>query len=104
VACELGHQSDEMVKRIYAHLGSTGHRSDMVEYRVAPRLEKLGDRLRRLGFAGNVTGGGVELETEPPPTPKSQRGKIFQSGPGAIRTRDLLLRRGIRTPRSADRR
>jgi hypothetical protein len=55
-----------MVKRIYAHLGSTGHRSDMVEYRVAPRLEKLGDRLRRLGLAGNVTGGGVELETEPP--------------------------------------
>jgi hypothetical protein len=29
----------------------------------------------------------------PPPQPKSKRGQIFQNGPGATRTRDLLLRR-----------
>jgi integrase len=70
VARELGHQSDEMVKRIYAHLGATRHRSDVVEYRVAQHLEQLGDRLRRLGFVtGNVTGGGAgEGRETPAPT------------------------------------
>jgi hypothetical protein len=67
VARELGHQSDEMVKRIYAHLGATRHRSEVVEYRVAQHLEQLGDRLRRLGFVtGNVTGDGAGEETEIP--------------------------------------
>jgi integrase len=67
VARELGHHSDEMVRRVYAHLGSTRHRSAVVEYRVAQHLEKLGDRLRRLGFVtGNVTGGEARLETETP--------------------------------------
>ena len=50
VARELGHQSDEMVRRVYARLGSMRHRSHDVEYRVEQHLEKLGDRLRRLGF------------------------------------------------------
>ena len=70
VAREVGHQSDEMVKRIYAHLGATRHRSDVVEYRITQHLEQLGDRLRRLGFVtGNVTGGGVGQGTEiPAPT------------------------------------
>jgi hypothetical protein len=36
---------------------------------------------------------GQGLETKNPATPKYRRGKIFQSGPGATRTRDLLLRR-----------
>ena len=70
VARELGHQSDEMVKRIYAHLGATRHRSDVVEYPTAQHLERLGDRLRRLGFVtGNAIGGGVGRGTEiPAPT------------------------------------
>jgi integrase len=63
VARELGHQSDEMVRRVYAHLGATRHRSDVVEYRVAQHLDKLGERLRRLGFVtGNVTGGEALLD------------------------------------------
>jgi hypothetical protein len=67
VARELGHQSDEMLRRVYAHLGSTRHRSDVVEYRVAQHLQKLGDRLRRLGLVtGNVTGGEALFETEAP--------------------------------------
>jgi hypothetical protein len=32
-------------------------------------------------------------ERQPPLTPKCRRGKTFRSGPGATRTRDLLLRR-----------
>jgi hypothetical protein len=49
------------VKRIYAHLGATRHRSDVVEYRVEQHLEQLGERLLRLGLrgpsvTGNVTG------------------------------------------------
>jgi hypothetical protein len=67
VARELGHQSDEMVRRVYAHLGATRHRSDVVEYRVAQHLDKLGERLRRLGFVtGNVTGGEGLLDKESP--------------------------------------
>jgi hypothetical protein len=33
------------------------------------------------------------MKAKPPPALKCQRGKAFQSGPGATRTRDLLLRR-----------
>jgi len=75
VARELGHQSDEMVRRVYAHLGSTRHRSDVVEYRVAQHLDKLADRLRKLGFVtGNVTGGVAMLETESPARTEVQAG------------------------------
>ena len=67
VARELGHQADEMVKRIYAHLGATRHRSHVVEYRVAQHIEQLGDRLRRLGFVtGSVTGAGAGDRSEQP--------------------------------------
>jgi hypothetical protein len=67
VARELSHQSDEMVRRVYAHLGSTRHRSDVVEYRVTQPLDRLGERLRRLGFVtGNVTGGEALLDKENP--------------------------------------
>ena len=75
MARELGHQSDEMVRRVYAHLGSTRHRSDVVEYRVAQHLDKLADRLRKLGFVtGNVTGGVAMLETESPASTEVQAG------------------------------
>jgi hypothetical protein len=75
VARELGHQSDEMVRRVYAHLGSTRHRSDVVEYRVAQHLDKLAGRLRKLGFVtGNVTGGVSMLETESPANTEVQAG------------------------------
>ena len=31
VARELGHGSEEMVRRVYAHLGTVRHRSDVVD-------------------------------------------------------------------------
>jgi hypothetical protein len=98
VARELGHQSDEMVKCIYAHLGAARHRSGQAEYRLEQHVDQLGDRVRRLGIARQCR------EENPPPRPKSKRGIMFRSGPGATRTRDLLLRRGIPPLRSADRR
>ncbi len=39
-----------------------------------------------------VTTDRSRAETEAP-SPKVRRGKVFRSGPGATRTRDLLLRR-----------
>jgi hypothetical protein len=50
VSRELGHGSEEMVRRVYSHLSTFRHRSDVVEYRVEQHFERLGDQLRRLGF------------------------------------------------------
>lgn len=50
VARELGHESEAMVRRVYAHLGEVRHRSDVVEYRAAQHLEQVGERLGRLGI------------------------------------------------------
>jgi integrase len=47
VSRELGHGSEEMVKRVYAHLGTIRHRSEVVEFRVEQHLEALKDRLER---------------------------------------------------------
>jgi hypothetical protein len=59
----MGHGSDEMVKRIYAHLGDVRHRSEVIEYRVEQHLERLGDRLQILGLAGpSDTGIGTARE------------------------------------------
>jgi hypothetical protein len=57
VSQELGHSSEELVRRIYGHLGSAvRHRSEYVEFRVEQHLETLGDRLRSMGIiTGNVT-------------------------------------------------
>jgi integrase len=48
VSRELGHQSEEMVKRVYAHLGNFRHRAEVVEYRVDQRREALSDKLALL--------------------------------------------------------
>jgi hypothetical protein len=50
VSRELGHGSEEMVRRVYSHLGTVRHRSEVVEYRVEQHFERLGDQLIRLGF------------------------------------------------------
>jgi hypothetical protein len=50
VSRELGHGSEEMVRRVYSHLGTVRHRSEVVEYRVEQHYERLGDQLRRIGF------------------------------------------------------
>jgi hypothetical protein len=38
-----------MVRRVYSHLGTVRHCSEVVEYRVE-QFERLGDQLIRLGF------------------------------------------------------
>lgn len=47
---ELGHGREDMVRRVYSHLGTVRHGSEVVEFRVAQHFERLGDQLRRLGF------------------------------------------------------
>jgi len=48
VAKDLGHGGDSLVKRVYGHLGTIRHRSDVVEYRVENHRAELKDRLREL--------------------------------------------------------
>jgi integrase len=51
VRCEMGHGSEDMVNKVYGHLGDVRHRSGVVEYQVNQHLEALGDRLEGLGLA-----------------------------------------------------
>jgi hypothetical protein len=50
VSRELGHGSEDMVRRVYSHLGKVRHRSEVVEFWVEQHFERLGDQLRQLGF------------------------------------------------------
>ncbi len=50
VSDELGHGSEDMVRRVYAHLGTVRHRSEVLEYRVEQHFDRLGDQLVRLGY------------------------------------------------------
>jgi integrase len=50
VSRKLGHGSEEMVRRVYSHLGTVRHRAEVVEFRVEQHYERLGDQLIRLGF------------------------------------------------------
>jgi hypothetical protein len=79
VACELGHESEAMVRRVYAHLGEIRHRAEVVEYRVGQHLDQVRERLRRLGIVtGNVTtaSAGSEKRVAPRHT-ICQRGREF---------------------------
>ncbi len=49
VGKELGHGGTSLVDRVYGHLGSVRHRSEVVEYRVENHRETLGERLAALG-------------------------------------------------------
>jgi integrase len=51
VRCELGHGSEDMVNKVYSHLGDVRHRSEAVEYRVSQHLEVLLERLKALDLA-----------------------------------------------------
>lgn len=73
VARVLGHGSEEMVRRVYAHLGTIQHRSEVVEYRLEQHLEAPKDRFGLVGFgttndtteragAGNETPASTEVE------------------------------------------
>jgi hypothetical protein len=75
VARELGHEPEAMVRRVYAHLGTVRHRSEVVEYRVAQHLEQVGERLRKLGIVtGNATGASAAAEMETPRDHASDHG------------------------------
>jgi hypothetical protein len=79
VARELGHESESMVRKVYAHLRAIRHRSEVMEYRVEQHLERLGARLQRLGLVGpsvtgNVTAPAVGPENETPHDHESDRG------------------------------
>ncbi len=79
VARELGHESEAMVRKVYAHLGTIRHRSEVVEYRTEQHVERLGDRLQRLGLGGasvtgSVTAASEADETEPPHDHESDSG------------------------------
>jgi hypothetical protein len=86
VARELGHESEAMVRRVYAHLGMIRHRSEVVEYRM--RLERLGDRLQRLGLVGpsvtgiDTAGSGQAGTTTPRDSATVSGAEISDDGPG----------------------
>jgi integrase len=48
VSRELGHGSEDLVRRVYGHVGMIRHRSDAVEYRVEQHRETLGQKLTAL--------------------------------------------------------
>jgi integrase len=51
VARELGHSSTAMVEKVYSHLGTLRHRSEVVEYRIEQHAATLGERLEALKSA-----------------------------------------------------
>ncbi|HUQ14494.1 MAG TPA: hypothetical protein VM094_00425 [Gemmatimonadales bacterium] len=55
VAREMGHGSEEMIRRVYAHLGTVRHRSEVVEFRLEQHPEALKDRLGLVGLAPRMT-------------------------------------------------
>jgi hypothetical protein len=67
VSREMGHASQGMLERVYAHLGTIRHRSEVVEYRLEQHQERLGERLKKLGFVTRIdsTRRGRGLETKP---------------------------------------
>ena len=68
VSRELGHGSDDMVRRVYSHLGTFRHRSEVVEYRVEQHFERLGDQLIRLGLDTKIGTNPQAGSTNEPPT------------------------------------
>jgi hypothetical protein len=78
VSREMGHGSEDLVRRVYSHLGAARHRSEVVEYRVEQHFERLGDQLRRLGFV--ITPDikrGAEVDTENPASTEVPTGKVL---------------------------
>lgn len=48
VSQEMGHGGEQMVRRVYGHLGQIRHRAEVVEYRVAQHEAVLKERLEAL--------------------------------------------------------
>ncbi len=56
VSREMGHGSQAMVEKVYAHLGAVRHRAAELEFRVDQHVAALKDRLGAMGFVTrNVT-------------------------------------------------
>jgi hypothetical protein len=61
----IGHGSEEMVRRVYSHLGTVRHRAEAVEYRVEQHYQRLGDQLVLLApdtVVDTAAEGGTENE------------------------------------------
>ena len=73
------------MRRVYAHLRTIRHRSEVVEFRIEQHLEALKDRLGRVGFGTTIeTAGGRGPETRPQLTPKCKRGSGSGVGPARL--------------------
>jgi integrase len=51
VGKEMGHGGEALVKRVYGHLGTVRHRSEVVEYRVEQHKKELKAKLQLLRSA-----------------------------------------------------
>jgi integrase len=55
VSRELGHRSEDLVRRVYSHPGTFRHCSEVVEYRLGQHFERLLDQLFRPGLTQRST-------------------------------------------------
>ncbi len=85
VSRELGHGSEDMVRRVYSHLGTFRHRSEVVEYRVEQHFERLGDQLIRLGFDTKTGTNPAEADRKRNPRSNRSRSGGRPSGVGPAR-------------------
>ncbi len=99
VARELGHASEAMVRQVYAHLGTIRHRSEVVEYRVEQHLERLGDRLQRLGFSRPSDTG---KDTATPARPETRTPHDHGSDGGAQAWDEWAMRGSNPRPRACE--
>jgi len=51
---EMGHGSTDMIDRVYSHLGTVRHRSEVVEYRVEQHLDRVAELVERAHSAKQV--------------------------------------------------
>jgi integrase len=96
VSRELGHGSEDMVRRVYAHLGDVRHRAEVVEFRVEQHVERLGDRLPRLALpmpsvTRNVTTQVEGEDAEMPDASELTSGEELPRAGDRTRTGDVQL-------------
>ena len=64
------------MRRVYAHLGTVRHRSEVVEFRLEQHLEALKDRLGKVGFVTrNITAARAGAENEAPASTEVKAGE-----------------------------
>ena len=82
--------------RIRCHLGDVRHRAELVEFRVEQHVERLGDRLPRLGLpmpsvTRNVTTEGEAEGMKTPDASEITSGEQLPRAGDGIRTHDVQL-------------